>query len=276
MHRTQRLLGRLGHAQIASYRSKGFLGLDSVQLSSESLQRARQGLEDLLAHNSQVLPEQLVSAHLSADVKGSTVKGVPAFLDLVKDDAIVDLAASVLDTDDLLCWGCQVFCKLPGEGRSVPFHQDGQYWPIEPLETVTTWVALDDSDTQNGGVWFVPGSHTLGYLPHVQKENPEMAISYVLDDEVLKNLAAPEPMELKAGGVSLHNPAIVHGSEVNRSQRRRAGVAIHYMPSHCWFRRDLQTLGEKLGGIKLDYADRPLVLVRGRNNNPRNEHVVEL
>jgi len=240
------------------------------------LQRAREGLEGLLANNKQVQPEQLVSAHLSSDMKGSTIAGVPAFLDLVKSDAIVDLAQDVLGTDGIICWGCQVFCKPPEAGRAVPFHQDGQYWPIEPLETVTVWVALDDSNRENGGVWYVPGSHRLGYLRHVPLQREDSAISFVLDPEVLAALPAPEPAELPAGGVSLHDPAVVHGSEPNRSERRRAGVAIHYMPSRCWFRRDVRTLGERLGGLRLDYSDRPLVLVRGRCENSLNEHLLEL
>lgn len=270
------LMSRLSAAEVTSYKSNGFLRVPGKMLDDGMLQRARQGLDELLDKNKTVLPEQLVSAHLSSDIRGSTVAGVPAFLDLVKHDAIVDLAADVLETNNLICWGCQVFCKLPGEGKAVPFHQDGQYWPIEPLETVTAWVALDSSDRENGGVWFVPGSHRSGYLPHVPVQRSDAAIQLVLDPEALKTMAAPEPMELDAGYVSIHDPAIVHGSEVNTSNRRRAGVAIHYMPSRCWFRRDVRTIGEKLGGIRLDYKDRPLVLVRGELEEHRNEHVLRL
>eukprot|EP00928_Gymnodinium_smaydae_P040121 TRINITY_DN27263_c0_g5_i1.p1 TRINITY_DN27263_c0_g5~~TRINITY_DN27263_c0_g5_i1.p1 ORF type:complete len:278 (-),score=24.30 TRINITY_DN27263_c0_g5_i1:102-935(-) len=272
----QRLSRRLAASEISAYKDKGFYVVPDAQLSFNALQNARAGLEDLLARNKQVLPEQLVSAHLSSDLNGSTVAGVPAFMDLVKSDPLVDLAADILDTDNIICWGCQVFCKLPGSGRAVPFHQDGQYWPIEPLETVTVWVALDDSDRENGGLWYVPGSHKKGYLNHVREERDDSAISFVLDPNLLSDLPDPEPAEIPAGGVSLHDPVVLHGSKVNRSTRRRAGVAIHYMPSRCWFRRDIQTLGEKLGGIKLDYSNRPLVLVRGVCENSMNEHVLEL
>mmetsp|Transcript_115511 Transcript_115511/g.359764 ORF Transcript_115511/g.359764 Transcript_115511/m.359764 type:complete len:278 (-) Transcript_115511:6-839(-) len=276
MRRAAQLLGRrLAAAELATYRERGFLALPDAQLSDGALQRARGGLEDLLAKNKQVIPEQLVSAHLSSDLRGSTVAGNDAFLDLVRSDALVDLAEDVLDTKNIICWGCQVFCKLPEAGRAVPFHQDGQYWPIEPLETVTLWVALDSSDRENGGLWYVPGSHKQGYLPHVKQEREDSAISFILDPEVLAGLPAPEPADMPAGGVSLHDPVVVHGSEANRSGRRRAGVSIHYMPARCWFRRDVRTLGERLGGLRLDYTERPLVLVRGEAENPRNEHVLQ-
>eukprot|EP00930_Biecheleria_cincta_P075507 TRINITY_DN62680_c0_g1_i1.p2 TRINITY_DN62680_c0_g1~~TRINITY_DN62680_c0_g1_i1.p2 ORF type:complete len:126 (+),score=16.11 TRINITY_DN62680_c0_g1_i1:89-466(+) len=123
---------------------------------------------------------------------------------------------------------------------------------------------------------YVPGSHKLGYMTHVPLEREDSAISFVLDPELLAKLPSPVACDIPAGGVSLHDPVVVHGSEVNRSSRRRAGVAIHYMPSRCWFRRDIQTLGERLGGIKLDYADRPLVLVRGDCENLNNQHVIKL
>ena len=32
----------------------------------------------------------------------------------------------------------------------VPMHQDGNYWPIRPLTTCTVWIALDESDRENG------------------------------------------------------------------------------------------------------------------------------
>jgi len=276
MRRAAALLGRrLAPAEVATYHEQGFLTLPEALLGAGQLQRAREGLKNLLAKNQQILPEQLVSAHLPSG-KGATIAGEPAFLELVRSAELVDLAEDILGTDSLICWGCQVFCKPAGAGRAVPFHQDGQYWPIEPLETVTIWVALDASDRENGGVWYVPGSHQLGYLEHISQVREDSAISFVLDPALLAELPAPQPSELPAGGVSLHDPAVVHGSKTNTSGRRRAGVSVHYMPSRCWFRRDVRTLGERLGGIRLDYSDRPLVLVRGRGENPRNEHVLEL
>ena len=45
-------------------------------------------------------------------------------------------------------------------------HQDGQYWPIRPLATCTVWLAIDDSDRENGCLTVIPGSHREpGALP---------------------------------------------------------------------------------------------------------------
>jgi ectoine hydroxylase-related dioxygenase (phytanoyl-CoA dioxygenase family) len=37
-------------------------------------------------------------------------------------------------------------------------------------------------------------------------------------------------VELKAGEISLHSDLLVHGSQPNRSQRRRCGLTLRYCP----------------------------------------------
>jgi ectoine hydroxylase-related dioxygenase (phytanoyl-CoA dioxygenase family) len=75
---------------------------------------------------------------------GEGVRGVAAFLDLARDPEIVDLVSGVIG-DDVILWGCHVFCKPAGDGYETPWHQDGHYWPIRPLATCTVWVALEPS-----------------------------------------------------------------------------------------------------------------------------------
>ena len=72
--------------------------------------------------------------------------------------------------------------------------------------------------------------------------------------------------ELEAGQVSLHDIDILHGSAANTSGRRRAGLALRYMPSTAWFRRDLE-----MPSSKLDWTVLPLTLVRGVNRHAAND-----
>ena len=107
--------------------------------------------------NPGVRPEKLVSAHVEGD-NGEGVRGSRAFLDLARDPEIVELVSGVLG-DDVILWGCHVFCKPAGEGYETPWHQDGHYWPIRPLATCTVWVALEPSTRENGCLRVIPGSH---------------------------------------------------------------------------------------------------------------------
>ena len=126
-----------------------------------------QALEELLHNNPGVRPEKLVSAHIEGrpDAKdnGEGVRGHRAFLDLAMDPQIVDLVSGVLG-DDIILWGCHIFCKPAGDGFETPWHQDGHYWPIRPLANCTVWLALEPSTKANGCLRVIPRSHQAKVL----------------------------------------------------------------------------------------------------------------
>lgn len=41
----------------------------------------------------------------------------------------------------------------------VDWHQDGAYWPLEPMNVITLWLAVDRSDRDNGCLKVVRGTH---------------------------------------------------------------------------------------------------------------------
>ena len=61
---------------------------------------------------------------------------------------------------------------------------------------------------------------------------------------------------------------LVHGSAPNTSGRRRAGLAIRYMPTSSHFRRDIPM---PFSGYPVDFAERPPWLVKGRDVCGRND-----
>ena len=63
---------------------------------------------------------------------------------------------------------------------------------------------------------------------------------------------------------------MIHGSNPNRSPRRRAGVAIRYMPGNSVFERGLMATGDQ-SGYTVDFARRPLWLLRGKDRTGRND-----
>mmetsp|Transcript_47841 Transcript_47841/g.136232 ORF Transcript_47841/g.136232 Transcript_47841/m.136232 type:complete len:283 (+) Transcript_47841:88-936(+) len=235
---------RLSEAQVEAYRRDGFL-LPGFQLEADHLASARRALDELLERNPDVMPEQLVNSHL-ADGEGEAqgVRGSAEFLKLAAHTPLVELVAQCLGTENVILWACQIFCKLPGEGKAVPFHQDGQYWPIEPLRACTAWIALDRSDAQNGALQVLPGTHSKSYVEHIQREDEEACISFIADPEAVAPQRPKATMlELEPGQVSLHDSMLLHGSERNLSRRRRAGVAAVYMPAECHFNREVETEG---------------------------------
>jgi hypothetical protein len=129
--------------------------------------------------------------------------------------------------ENVIGWGSHYFCKMPGDGKRVHWHQDASYWPLTPSKAVTVWLAIDDADVENACMRFIPGSHHYGHLTYHMTEESSDA---VLNQEVENALAfgTPVDVELKAGEISMHSDLLLHGSEANRSARRRCGLTLRY------------------------------------------------
>ena len=258
---------KLNSDEIERYDKQGFV-IPGFRLSDEKLTRLRMALDNVIAANPQTRPEQLVSVH----VKNSGAEGVAgneAFLDVARDESILDLVEQVIGPDVIL-WGCQAFCKPPGDGMEVPWHQDGHYWPIRPLATCTVWIALDDSVIGNGCLRVIPGSHGGKALySHLKENRADVVLNQRVRDDLFDDSTAVE-VELEAGQTSLHDVYLIHGSNPNRSTRRRAGLAIRYMPGSSLFDRKIST-GDSSVGYTVDFATRPLWLLRGKDLTGQND-----
>jgi ectoine hydroxylase-related dioxygenase (phytanoyl-CoA dioxygenase family) len=124
-------------------------------------------------------------------------------------------------------WHDQLFCKPAHHGGVVAWHQDYSYWTrTEPMSHLTCWIALDDSDRDNGCLYYVPGSHRWKLLPVTGLTGSMDEIMTVLSPEQ-KEAFRPVPIELKRGQCTFHHPLMVHGSYENRSQRPRRATLIN-------------------------------------------------
>jgi phytanoyl-CoA hydroxylase len=50
--------------------------------------------------------------------------------------------------------------KHPRYGSLTGWHRDIRYWSFEREDLISVWFALGREAVDNGGLWFVPGSHT--------------------------------------------------------------------------------------------------------------------
>ncbi len=263
-------MASLSPSELQQYSADGYL-VPQYRLSQERVSRLREALDRIIAANPHTRPEQLVSAHIKAP-STEGVSGDEAFLDLARDEEIVDLVSQLIGPDVIL-WGCQVFCKPGGDGMEVPWHQDGHYWPIRPLATCTAWIAIDDSLVENGCLRVIPSSHREGELFEHMKEDRE---DVVLNQKVTEgqfDLASAKDVELQAGQLSLHDAFLVHGSNANHSTRRRAGIAIRYMPGSSHFDRGLSTSSIEVN-YTIDFSSRPIWLLRGEDRTGKNDFSV--
>ena len=260
-------MARLQAQEIAHYRSQGFV-VPRFTLPAAQVAALRDALDELIRRNPGVRPEKLVSAHVAGD-NGEGVHGVADFLALARDPEIIELVADVIG-QDIILWGCHVFCKPAGEGFETPWHQDGHYWPMRPLATCTAWVALEPSTVANGCLRVIPGSHAARQLhEHLHEDRSDLTLNQRLAAGSFDEARAVD-IELQPGQLSLHDVYMIHGAQANRSAQRRTGVALRYMPASSLFDRQLRPLDGQ-SGVPVDFARRPLWLVRGVDRHGGND-----
>ncbi|NNF79837.1 MAG: phytanoyl-CoA dioxygenase family protein, partial [Rhizobiales bacterium] len=149
-------------------------------------------------------------------------------------------------------------------------HQDGEYWPIRPLATCSVWLALDDVTKENGCMRFIPGSHkSQTPFAHARQNRDDVVINMEIDTSAYSEADAVD-IELEAGQMSLHDIYLIHGSNANRSNKRRAGLALRYMPASSHFDREMFPPSEKTG-LRIDFGQRPLLLLRGEDVSGQND-----
>jgi ectoine hydroxylase-related dioxygenase (phytanoyl-CoA dioxygenase family) len=150
---------------------------------------------------------------------------------LVHHPKILDAVEDVIGPD-ILCWTTNFFIKEANNPGFVSWHQDSTYWGLDPDDVITAWVAFTDATPENGYMQFIPGSHKVEQLPHVDTFHKDNLLSRGQEIAVEVDKSKAVGIPLRAGEMSLHHIKLVHGSDPNRSSDRRIGLAIRYIPTY--------------------------------------------
>jgi hypothetical protein len=211
---------RLSAADLERYHRDGFLFPITV-LSPEEARDCRRRLETVEAAHGGTL--------------GGGLRQKPHLLltwlaDLVRHPTILDAVEDVLGPN-LLVWSSSFFIKEARDPAYVSWHQDATYWGLSEPDVVTAWLALTDATVDNGAMRMVPGSHSE-QLAHHDTFAPHNLLSRGQEIAVAVDEARGIDVVLGAGEMSLHHVRMVHGSPANRSDDRRIGFAIRYVPTY--------------------------------------------
>ena len=183
------------------------------------------------------------------------------WLELCRHPRVLDAVEAVLGPDLILIMS-HLIVKPPGDGLPVAWHQDNTYWhSVQGTDVGTVWLAIDNADLDNGCMQIIPCTHE-GY-PEMEKistgENDLLGLTVKVTGEMG---AAAVPLEMKAGSMSIHDSFVLHGSDPNVSDRRRAAYTMRYANART---------------VKVDADEHwvPVYLVRG-NAGPHAEGYVDL
>ncbi|MCP4392496.1 MAG: phytanoyl-CoA dioxygenase family protein [Gammaproteobacteria bacterium] len=108
------------------------------RVADRTLARINQLYQKLLddnRDNAEFSADFILGPHL--DATGTYgIKGDPEWLEFARIPEILDMVEQLIGPDFIL-WGVTIFGKPARVGKATPWHQDGDYYPIEPLETLT-------------------------------------------------------------------------------------------------------------------------------------------
>jgi len=189
----------------------------------------------------------------------------PFMLRLVGDDRLLDVA-EVFIGPNIALYGAHFICKPPEDGKAVAWHQDGAYWPLEPMEVVTLWLAVTESSQKNGCLRVIPGTQRM-ILQEMKSPSPGPNVMLHGMDQSLADESEAVDIILEPGDVSVHHPNIIHGSKANISKKWRRGLTIRYIPTSTRVTRkegsQFLLRGDSVPGVN-EYLPRPL-FVEGKH-----------
>ena len=144
---------------------------------------------------------------------------------------VLDAIESVIGPN-ILIQSADIFIKPPRGKKYINWHQDANYWGLEPYELVTGWIALTDVFIENGCMHYLPKSHLNNKIYHKETfdKNSDLTRGQEINLEIDRNKEIP--VILKPGEMSLHHCLLAHGSGPNLTDNYRIGIAVRYLPTH--------------------------------------------
>jgi phytanoyl-CoA hydroxylase len=194
---------------------------------------AEQRVENVRAGNapkaeSQVL--QMRAAHLQN----------PRFDRLARDSRLLDAVESLIGPNIRLVH-FQGLYKPPHTGGPIDWHQDDMYFSTGIKDAVVTaWLPLDDVDTENGCMTFVPCANTRLFEHRKIEADTRQGFYFAIED-TLFDPSETVPIVIKRGQCLFHHGLAPHRSMPNISSRMRRAFAMHFCDAGLSNLRDIYT-----------------------------------
>ena len=225
---------RLSAEQVAAYHRDGFVTVDPLLAPSEvsDLQRVTgEFVERSRAVTSHTDVFDLEPGHTPESPRLRRLKAPhrqhPLYDRLLRDARILDLVEQLIGPG-IRFQNTKLNMKSPEFGSPVAWHQDWAFYPHTNDDLLAVGIAIDDMMAENGCLMVVPGSHRGPMLNHHQNG---VFVGAVGDGGAA---AGAVPMELHAGGISIHHARLMHGSAPNTSSRPRRFLLFEYCSADAW------------------------------------------
>lgn len=156
----------------------------------------------------------------------------PGLFSMFAYPPLLDLVESIVGPEIRLYPNYTVRPKFPDhKATEVLWHQDAGYTEqqktsegVDALRMVNVWSPFVPARVENGCMQFVPGTHRLGVVPHVEREH----YLEILNEHLAPHLSKAINIELDPGDVVLFSNLLFHVGQPNKSKKIRWSVDWRY------------------------------------------------
>ncbi len=238
--------GKLSADELNRYRREGYLVVPDLLTPAET--------EAFVEYEARQ-PKELRN-HLDNHKRDPQWKAVAAHR------GIVGIARQILGANPMIVQTMYLE-KFPGEeAKGTALHQDTHYLPSEPNTLMACWLAMSNTDEENGGLCVLPASHAAGLYDthkatslrdhqvweseHLMRDRDgrewrQIFYSFEIDGVDRSKMRF---LQVPRGSGVFFSGMTIHGSYANRSADRvRRAFATHYVAEGTWvFRADVQAV----------------------------------
>ena len=265
----------LTQAQVDFYHTNGYIVVENV-ISAKDIAELRKITDEFVDKSRQVTehtnvfdlePGHTPEAPQLRRLKNPVVLH-PIYDRMLRHDYILDSVAQLIGPN-IRYDTSKLNMKSAGFGSPVEWHQDFAFAvAVTNDDMLSVGVAIDDMTQDNGCLLFVPRSHKGPIYDHYEND---VFVGGITDPNFRPDSAVP--IEVKAGGITIHHTRTLHASAPNASGQSRRLLLLQYSaadvlslsPITDWTALDDAILrGEQVREPR--YADLPPV---PRPDNPR-------
>ena len=116
-----------------------------------------------------------------------------------------------------------IMTKMPHTSTQTRWHQDRRYWRYSDDNLVSVWLALDDENSQNGVLEFIPASHKMNF------SNDQFDDKEYFKEDIEKNISIVNTKvstTLQRGDIVIFHSLLLH--RANKNSTNKPKIAFVY------------------------------------------------
>ena len=227
----------LTNEQVSFYKSEGYLAVENL-FSQDDINELKNALEEFVERGRTMTQSdgvvELEDTHTPQQPRIRRIiwpdQQHEVFRDFVRKPQYVDVVSRLIGPNIRLHFS-KINLKMAGFGAPVQWHQDWAFYPHTNDDVLVSGVLIDDMVEDNGALLVLPGTHKGPVFDHHHNGHFTGALNPKtcgLDFSKSVKLTAP------AGSLILFSARIVHGSDLNQSQRPRRVLYYELTASDAW------------------------------------------